>query len=174
MSDKITIHPVELKELAKLRDLALETFVDSFGPHNSPMNMDNYVEKSFSFKQLEKEFNQPDSRFFFARANDAVIGYLKLNSGKSQTDHSLGSALEIERIYVKSDYQNMKVGQFMIDYAISLAKRENFQRIWLGVWDQNERAIKFYTRNNFRICGSHPFFLGLDKQTDILMKLELN
>ena len=42
--------------------------------------------------------------------------------------------------------------------------------VWLGVWEQNPRAIRFYEKNGFVPFDTHVFILGEDKQTDILMK----
>ena len=45
--------------------------------------------------------------------------------------------------------------------------------LWLGVWEFNYRAVDFYKQWGFALCGSHPFLLGDDLQTDILMELKL-
>ena len=42
--------------------------------------------------------------------------------------------------------------------------------IWLGVWEENNKAIAFYKRHGFEVFGSHPFKLGGDLQRDLLMK----
>jgi ribosomal protein S18 acetylase RimI-like enzyme len=44
---------------------------------------------------------------------------------------------------------------------------------WLGVWEDNHRAIRFYEKNGFEKFDSHPFILGESKQTDLLMKLRI-
>lgn len=134
--------------------------------------MEAYIQKSFSSEQVEKELTNPDSRFFFAMKEDKEIGYLKLNKEQAQTDKKFSSALEIERIYVQSSHQGLKIGQQLFDFAMDIANQENYKVVWLGVWDQNEKAIRFYTKNGFKICGSHEFLLGTDKQTDILMKID--
>ncbi|MEM9391391.1 MAG: GNAT family N-acetyltransferase, partial [Bacteroidota bacterium] len=45
--------------------------------------------------------------------------------------------------------------------------------IWLGVWEYNTDAIRFYERLGFTPFGQHSFILGSDHQTDILMKKPL-
>ena len=85
----------------------------------------------------------------------------------------LERALEIERIYVNSEFQGRKIGQLLLSKAISLANEQHLKQIWLGVWEYNPKAIKFYERNGFQEFDKHIFKLGDDEQTDILMRLTL-
>ncbi|GAA4792702.1 hypothetical protein GCM10023231_21090 [Olivibacter ginsenosidimutans] len=55
-----------------------------------------------------------------------------------------------------------------------MAKQRKTRYIWLGVWEDNQRAIQFYKKNGFITFDKHVFTLGNDKQTDIMMKLQLN
>jgi ribosomal protein S18 acetylase RimI-like enzyme len=103
-----------------------------------------------------------------------VIGYLKLNKGGSQTELKDNDALEIERIYVLKEFHGKKVGQMLFEKAIQIAKEQNAEFVWLGVWEENKRAIQFYTKNGFVEFDQHVFVLGDEPQTDIMMKLQLN
>ncbi|RYY96378.1 MAG: GNAT family N-acetyltransferase, partial [Chitinophagaceae bacterium] len=57
--------------------------------------------------------------------------------------------------------------------ALAVAQERGASCLWLGVWEENGRAIGFYRKNGFAAFGSHVFRLGTDEQTDILMKLPL-
>jgi ribosomal protein S18 acetylase RimI-like enzyme len=78
--------------------------------------------------------------------------------------------LEIERIYVLGQYQSKKVGQLLFEKAIETAKQLSASYIWLGVWEENSRAISFYKRNGFEVFDKHVFKLGEEEQTDLMMK----
>jgi ribosomal protein S18 acetylase RimI-like enzyme len=45
--------------------------------------------------------------------------------------------------------------------------------IWLGVWEHNTAAIRFYERLGFEKFAMHPYYIGKDRQTDWLMKMNL-
>jgi ribosomal protein S18 acetylase RimI-like enzyme len=108
-----------------------------------------------------------------ARLEDTIIGYLKINTGLSQTEIVEGNALEIERIYVSKDFHGKKVGQALYNKAIAIAIEKNVDYVWLGVWENNLRAIGFYRKNGFEEFDKHIFRLGNEEQTDIMMKLDL-
>ena len=70
-------------------------------------------------------------------------------------------------------YHGKKVGQLLYEKAIETAKQKNADYVWLGVWEENPRAISFYKKNGFIGFDKHIFKLGDDEQTDIMMKLQL-
>ena len=135
--------------------------------------MVKYLDKKFSVEQLTLEFNNNESEFYFAKISNKVVGYLKLNCGDAQTEIKDNKAIEIERIYVLKEYFGKKVGQVLYDKALNIANSKNAKYIWLGVWEENPRAIRFYKKNGFVEFDKHVFVLGDDEQTDIMMKLEL-
>lgn len=99
-----------------------------------------------------------------------IIGYLKLNVGQFQTEIKDDKALEIERIYVLKEYHGKKIGQILYAKAIKVATEISAEYVWLGVWEENQRAISFYKKNGFIEFDKHIFKLGNDEQTDIMMK----
>jgi hypothetical protein len=88
----------------------------------------------------------------------------------SQTEIKSSKSLEIERIYVLKEYQGKKAGQLLYNKATEIASDKNVDFLWLGVWENNHRAINFYKKNGFVEFDKHIFTLGSDKQTDIMMK----
>lgn len=168
------IERVSLNDVEKLQRISRQTFSETFSAGNTEENMKRYLEEDLSIERLTAELNDIHSEFYFALQNGNVIGYLKLNVGQSQTELKDNKALEIERIYVLKEYHGKNVGQSLYDKAISTAKQKNAEYVWLGVWEENPRAISFYKKNGFVEFDKHIFKLGNDEQTDIMMKLKLN
>lgn len=168
------IRKVDHNDLRELQKIGKITFKETFGADNSNDDMAKYLKDSFSLEKLNAELNNPDSAFYFAENENEIIGYLKVNTGKAQTENILDNSFEIERIYVRSTFHGKSVGKLLFNKAKQLAKEKNVNEIWLGVWEENFKAIKFYEKNGFLVFGTHNFILGDDIQTDVMMKLELN
>ncbi|MET3979930.1 ribosomal protein S18 acetylase RimI-like enzyme [Mucilaginibacter sp. UYP25] len=166
----LEIKAVGLADAATLLALSRKTFFDAFLPTNSPAAMEAYASKAFTLPQFEKELSTPDSQFYFALVNGAPGGYIKLNYNSAQTELQDAKAVEVERIYVLDEFQGKQIGQQLIAFAMETAVEKNLKYVWLGVWEHNTRAIKFYKSKGFEQFGSHQFMLGDDEQTDILMK----
>ena len=169
----IEIRELTINDIVELQKISRQTFHETFAALNSEENMAKYLEEELSIEKLTAELNNPDSAFYFAVYNANAIGYLKLNFGESQTELKEQKAVEIERIYVLKEFHGQHIGQLLYDKAIQVARQKNAEYVWLGVWEENTKAINFYKKNGFIEFDKHIFFLGDDAQTDIMMKLHL-
>lgn len=171
--ENIQIQRVALNEIEQLQKIGRQTFHETFSESNSEENMKSYLEEGFSNEKLVAELNDNNAEFYFAKLNNEVIGYLKINLGASQTELKDNKPLEIERIYVSKEFHGKNVGQLLYNKAIEIAQEKKVNYVWLGVWEENLRAINFYKKNGFVAFDKHIFKLGEDEQTDIMMKLIL-
>lgn len=159
-----------LNEVQLLQTIAKKTFSEAFSAQNSTENLEDYLNESFSIKKLTSELKNEDSQFYFAWSNDEIVGYLKINTGVAQTEILKGSSLEIERIYVLQQYYGKEVGRLLYNKAMEVAHQLKVDFMWLGVWEENPRAIRFYEKNGFVAFDKHMFKLGDEEQTDLMMK----
>ncbi len=170
----VQIRKVTLGDIHELQRIARQTFSETFSKSNSKENMAQYLTKDFSEEKLISEVSNDESEFYFAQLSDDTIGYLKVNYGRAQTEVKNYNAFEIERIYVLQEFHGKQVGQLLYNKAVQLAAQRNANYVWLGVWEENSRAISFYKKNGFVEFDKHIFTLGDDKQTDIMMKLDFD
>ncbi|GGB81747.1 GNAT family N-acetyltransferase [Dyadobacter sediminis] len=161
------------EDLKIVQLIAKETFFETFAADNTEANMNKYLVENFSDEKIRSELTNPESVFCIAWNNETPVGYLKVNTGTSQTELRDGSALEIERIYVKKAFHGEKVGQMLYEKALEIARSLNKSYIWLGVWEKNRKAIRFYEKNGFAAFDKHIFRFGEDEQTDMMMKKDL-
>ena len=168
----IQIRKIDIDELNELQMIGRQTFHETFAEINTPEDMEKYLEESFHTDKLTNEIQNPNSEFYFATFENQVVGYLKLNFGQTQTEFQYSNSMEIERIYVLKEFHRKRVGQILLDKALLIAHQSKSEFVWLGVWENNERAINFYKKNGFVEFDKHVFKLGEDEQTDIIMKLK--
>lgn len=171
--ENFEIRRVKLSDLDQLQKICKQTFFETFSELNTEENMKKYLEEGFSLEKLTSEIQNENSELYFAIIDNELIGYLKINFGKSQTEMKADNSLEIERIYVLQKFHGKKIGQLLYEKALAIAKQKEIEYVWLGVWEENPRAIRFYQKNGFVEFDKHIFKLGDDEQTDIMMKLQL-
>ncbi|MEO6304679.1 MAG: GNAT family N-acetyltransferase [Bacteroidia bacterium] len=169
----IHIKKVSLLEINILEDISKRSFIETYASKNTAKNMEAYLTDNFSPSQLKKQINDPGSEFYIASINDDAIGYLKINFGSAQTEFKTDNFIEIERIYVLNDFQGKKIGQLLCNKAFQIGQQKKADLLWLGVWEENQKAIRFYKKYGFAEFDKHIFKLGNDDQTDLLMKLKL-
>jgi len=169
----ITIQRVQISEADTLLAFSKKTFYEFFEHLNEPANMEAYSSIAFTPQRMLSELSHPNSNFYFAMLDGEVAGYLKLNYADAQTEFKDANALEVERIYVSGEHHGKRIGKQLMDFAINIARSKQFEYIWLGVWEHNDNALGFYKRYGFQVFSSHPFLLGEDLQTDLLMRKSL-
>ena len=162
-----------LQDLDNLRKISIETFYQTFADSNTAENMKAYLQSAYNEEKLYRELSNPNSSFFFVCVDERVAGYLKLNEFAAQTDINDSDSLELERIYILRDFQGMGLGKDLLEHAISVANEGGKKYIWLGVWEHNERAKRFYQKNGFYRIGEHSFVVGDDVQIDYVMRKDL-
>ena len=168
------IRKLNIIDLENLQKLSIKTFRETFEEVNTEEDMQKYLAENLSLEKIKSELENPNSEFYFAENENEVLGYLKINFGDAQTENQGNEALEIERIYVLKEFFSLKIGQVLFEKSLEIAKEKKLKFIWLGVWEENKRAIRFYEKNGFKIFGKHDFVLGNDVQTDLMMKLYIN
>lgn len=171
--NSIEIQKATLNDLEILQKISIQTFTETFAAINTPDNIANYINDSFNTKQLTTELSNRNSIFYLAYSNAVAVGYLKINFGDAQTETHDQNALEVHRIYVLQTFHGKNIGQLLLNEAKKLAENNGIASIWLGVWEENYRALQFYAKNGFVVFDQHVFTLGDDKQTDLLMQLRL-
>ncbi|UYQ95698.1 GNAT family N-acetyltransferase [Chitinophaga horti] len=172
-TNEILVRQASMADWETIQRIGRQTFSETFAKDNADADMEEYLAESFSEEKLRAEFSNPDSLFYIAWQQDQPIGYLKVNTGNAQTEAQAPQAMEIERIYVLAAYHGKKVGQILYDKALEVAMARRSSYLWLGVWEENARAIRFYEKNGFVAFDKHIFKIGSDEQTDIMMKKTL-
>lgn len=172
--ENIEIRKANQTDTELLQNIGRQTFFEKFTENNTEENMLKYASEAYSFEKISSEINNKSSQFYLAILNAKTIGYLKINFDEAQTELQDPQALELERIYVLKEFQRRKIGQKLYEKTLEIAKQAKLKYVWLGVWEENSSAIKFYKKNGFKAFDTHIFMLGDDPQTDIMMKIELN
>uniref|UniRef100_UPI002659BB55 GNAT family N-acetyltransferase n=1 Tax=uncultured Megasphaera sp. TaxID=165188 RepID=UPI002659BB55 len=146
---------------------------ETFAPLCAPADMQAYLEQAFAREKIREELENSCSSFYFLYADTKLAGYIKVNAAPAQTDLHDEQSLELERIYVSPVFQGCGLGRVLLFQAVRLAKMQHKAYIWLGVWEKNAQALRFYRKNGFYVIGTHSFWMGNDEQTDYLMRKDL-
>lgn len=154
----------------RLRELSEFTFRDTYTEYNTPENMEKHVDKNFSLLQIETELADSTNQYMVCENGKDLIAFVKLVKDHSTEGLNEERVVEIERIYVLEAFHGQQLGRKLIDFCDEWAKGQGFDVIWLGVWEHNQNALKFYEKMGYVRFGEHTFVLGDEVQTDYVMK----
>lgn len=169
----ISIKICSSQDAAIIADLSRQTFYETFAAVNTKENMDKFMNEQFTREKLMAEVSEPENTFLLAYDGDAPVGYAKLKEGELLEELGNRPSAELVRIYAAASAIGKGVGGALMKECIRVTLSKGCKVIWLGVWEENQRAIDFYIRWGFEKFSTHIFLLGDDPQTDWLMKKEL-
>jgi GNAT superfamily N-acetyltransferase len=172
---EINIRKAAIEDAEMLTDLAYKTFWDAFHDHpkNAPDDLADYMAKAFNIEQLQTEIADENSIFLVAEIENEPAGYARLIIDSTEHGISATKPIELNRLYSRQEFLGKGVGARLMEECFALAKNLNCDAMWLGVWEFNPRAQRFYEKYGFRKVGKHVFLLGSDPQTDLLMQKEI-
>lgn len=166
-----TMRRITPEDVPALSFMSKETFFDTFTGTCTPEDMEDFLEKYYNEKTLLNEVTDTGMEFFFGEAGGEPVGYLSFKEEVSEFDEIKGKkALELKRFYVSKEYHGKGAAQEMISFLIDRAIKEGCEAVFLGVWEFNYRAQKFYNKYGFNLTGhKHDFPIGSTPQTDVYM-----
>ncbi|AYM02709.1 GNAT family N-acetyltransferase [Levilactobacillus brevis] len=156
-------------EVGQLQAVCRQTFTATFGADNTAADLAAYLDTAYNQPQLLQEMRQPTTTYDLMWVDGQVAGYLKLNWGPTQSEQRGNSALEIERIYILPAFKRQGLGRQFYQHAVAQAQSLGLTSIWLGVWEHNPAAQRFYQAMGFQQVGDHVFQLGSDQQRDLIL-----
>jgi diamine N-acetyltransferase len=164
----IEIRRITIDDVAVLSALAKKTFYDTFTGTCTEEDMQGFLQKNYNENVLAQELENDLNFVFFIAVDKAVVGYLHFKEAYDNFEEvKKYKALELKRLYVLNTHHGKGIAQVLMDYYLNFAEENNFELVWLGVWEHNIRAQKFYEKYGFVNSGfTHDFPIGNTPQTD--------
>ena len=158
------------KDAILIATIGARMFEETFGPDNRAEDMAHYIASNFSPANIEAELLDPASTFLLAYKGGTAIGYAKLYDSPTPNCVKGPRPIELARLYVGQNIIGKGYGSALMKTCLEEVDRTGYETIWLGVWEQNKRAIEFYHKWGFTTVGSQVFVLGGDVQNDLIME----
>ncbi len=171
----LTVRKANLADAEMLAQVGWQSFYEAFAEHpkNHPDDMKIYMDEAFSVENLQKELSDADAIFFVAELENEIVGYAKLQQNSREDCVGGEKLLELNRLYALDRHIGKGIGKALMLKCFEFAETNSFDTFWLGVWEFNFRAQKFYEKFGFEKCGEHVFQLGSDPQIDWIMQRQI-
>jgi ribosomal protein S18 acetylase RimI-like enzyme len=169
-----TIRRAVTGDAAALADVGRRLFEETFGPMNTPEDMDLYLRGAFGEAIQRAELLNPDRRTLVVEdVEGSLIGYAMLALGTDAAGVVGARPGEIQRFYIDRKWHGRGIADILMGACVEECTTWACDVIWLAVWEKNGRAISLYERHGFRRVGEKTFILGHDEQHDYVMSRSL-
>ncbi|WP_074405791.1 MULTISPECIES: GNAT family N-acetyltransferase [Aquimarina] len=119
-----------------------------------------YLNENFSVFKTKQNINNPKQLFYIIYADDLPVGYAKLVVNASNENITSQNSCQLERIFILNDFIPLKIGQPLLTFVEEQVKKLQLDTMWLTVYIKNNRAIRFYERNEFKNVGELNFIVN--------------
>lgn len=164
----INIRRADKNDAALLSDLSNVTFIETYRECGPDEDLVKFMDTCYSEDVIASELQDPEDFYYIAFINNFPAGYFRLTEDPEQYPLSKKyKAIHLKRIYVLKEYHSQKIGAALMCFALKLAAEKNYELLWLGVWEHNEKAKLFYKKWGFEDRNlPHTFFVGDSSHTD--------
>jgi diamine N-acetyltransferase len=170
---ELSIRPALVEDMASVKEVAIASYEHTFAAFNTRENMDAFYAENYTLAKFDSEYSEPHSIIYVACTDKHVIGFVRLRINHEVDQHLADSSIELQRLYIHPLHQGIGAGALLMKASLAYARNLKFEWIWLGVWEENYRAQRFYEKFGFIRFGEHVFQMGDDPQIDWLLKLKL-
>jgi ribosomal protein S18 acetylase RimI-like enzyme len=157
-----------LADAEALRELFAESFVETFGHLYRPSDLNEFLEGN-SDEKWQANLSNPDVAIRVAERDGELVGFVELAPKKLPYESS-APAIELRRLYLKSDAHGRGIAHELMKWALAEAAARGAQEVILSVYVDNHRARRFYERFGFEAVGKYDFMVGTHADEDLILR----
>lgn len=165
----LVIRRGRVEDAERLSAFARRLFVETFAAQNNPDDLALFLDTTFTPSLQRAELVAPHRSYWLLEVGGVLAGYVLLNDGATEEGVVAAHPVELQRFYVDAPWHGRGLAQALMAHAVEEARALGGDVLWLGVWEENPRAIRFYEKQGFVRVGAHVFMVGNDAQTDAIM-----
>lgn len=155
--------------------LGQATFLEAFAADIPGPDLIAHCRHQHAQRYYDEALAQADTHAWIAElaATRAPMGYALVRPPDIPEIDTRAGDLELKRIYVLWRFFGTGVGAALMACARDHARAAGAQRLLLGVYGDNHRAVAFYHRQGFAIIGTRRFRVGDRTFDDAVMAAAL-
>ncbi len=156
-------------DAALLSAVGRDSFDAAYGATTDPASIDQHLEDYFSEGSIRDEMCVAGRSYKIALLGELAAGLIKLRRDPPPPEIISANVVEVQHLYVLTEFQGYGVGRALMDATVVHARRQKLDGIWLQVWSEADWALRFYERNGFVRVGDIDYELGERVYDDWLM-----
>jgi len=172
MTFSCTIKKATFQDAKHIALLGRITFSETFGDLFSDKNdLLSYLNTTFSVAKIRSSLQKENNVFWIAYVDELPVGFAKLKKQSPLAAFPDKKVAQLQKIYVLKDFLAHKIGSKLQDVLFEEVNNIQSDVLWLAVLQENERAIRFYEKNQFIKHDLFYFAIGKEDFTfDVMVK----
>jgi diamine N-acetyltransferase len=170
----LTIRQAAISDLHLVSILAITTHYEAYFELDPSHDLADYCIRFFNLETVKNELENPRLTFLIVEFEGNAIGFAELREGKIIECMKGKNAIEIQRIYVIEPMKGKGIGKALMEKCCEIGQAKGYDTIWLGVWDKNIAAQKFYEKIGMKKVGITDFTDGKNDFINFVFAKEIS
>jgi len=167
---EFTIREAKAEDASRIAELGAEVFLTSHQFPHEPGVTEAYTKEHFGAEKILNDLNK-DTVYYYVAVADSIVGFVKFISCQWTPRFPGKITFEVKHLYIQPGMEGKGIGSRLMALAVDAGRRKNYKIIWLSVWENNTRAIRFHQRHGFEVIGEGEFSLGSARRKYLVMRL---
>jgi ribosomal protein S18 acetylase RimI-like enzyme len=174
LSAAVTIRRAVPADVEPLTALVVRAFHQAYDAKSPAVEVEAHVARHFTREKIAAEVADAEAIMLLAEVGEDLVGYAYLRPGATEACVSGPDPVELCRIYFDETVLGMGYAAVLMERLLEAARAAGGRTIWLSVWEENHRAIRFYEKWGFAWVGTHDFDFGGTLYQDPIMARALS
>ncbi|WP_285311851.1 GNAT family N-acetyltransferase [Stenotrophomonas maltophilia] len=166
----LQIRRATLADVDALSAIAIATYNETWGDSYPPQELHDFLQAHYSSEPQRIELSDPRSAIWLLLDGDAVVGYLAAGANTLPHTDACEGDIELKRFYILAGHQNGGHGAGMMDAFMAWLDQPQRRTLWVGVWEENFGAQRFYARYGCSKVGEYDFIVGDTRDREFILR----
>jgi ribosomal protein S18 acetylase RimI-like enzyme len=175
----VRIRAARSDEAPALAELAAATFALACPPHTTPAAIAAFLRDVLAPANFEGFLADPDRLLLVAEdVAGTLTGYTMLVFAEPDDPDVAGAirirpTAELSKCYVRADAHGTGTAAALMSATLDAARERGAAGSWLGVNQENQRALRFYGKHGYQRVGIKRFLVGERYEDDFVLERAL-
>ncbi|AWH26303.1 GNAT family N-acetyltransferase [Stenotrophomonas sp. YAU14D1_LEIMI4_1] len=166
----LQIRRATLADAEALSAIAIATYTETWGDSYPPQELDVFLQEHYGLAPQREELCDPRSAVWLLLDGEQVVGYLAAGANTLPHAEARDGDIELKRLYILAAHHNRGHGARLMDAFIAWLDQPQRRTLWVGVWEENVAAQRFYARYGCEKAGEYDFIVGSTHDREYILR----
>ncbi|MFL6958735.1 GNAT family N-acetyltransferase [Nocardiopsis yanglingensis] len=166
----LQIRRATLADVDALSAIAITTYNETWGDSYPAQELHDFLQAHYSREPQRIELSDPRSAIWLLMDGDTVVGYLAAGANTLPHTDAREGDIELKRFYILAAHQNGGHGARLMDAFMAWLDQPQRRTLWVGVWEENFGAQRFYARYGCSKVGEYDFIVGDTHDREFILR----
>ncbi len=166
--ENLSIDKAKLADSLRISILLKTVYIDAYGVEGVTTEFANFIDANFSKEKIEEKIKTNPDSLWSAYYKNNPIGIAEIIF-KSECPIKKRVIPELGKLYVLQRFHGTGTASGLLQKVEETVRQKGYEELYLEVWGNNIKAIKFYEKYGFTTIGKAQFPMETNTYINLVM-----